>query len=110
MRVRVNGREVGQTPLERDEDVGPYEVEVIGEAYHRHLRAGALAEQAKEALHATLQERLGALSIGSDPPDAEIYVDGVKRAQRRHQGRAGRHPDGGGPGRGHPDAPGDPRR
>jgi len=80
MKVRVNGRLVGTTPVVRDEDVGSHTVEVIGEDYHRPFsRSVLLREQSNEDVHAALEERLGSLSIGSDPPDAEIYVDGVKR-------------------------------
>ena len=75
--VRVNGDVVGQTPLRHHDEMGTHTIEVVGKHYHRPFKKNVLLrEQTTERVDAQMQERLGTLMVASNPPDAEILLDG----------------------------------
>ena len=76
--VRLDGRPFGRTPLERPVDVGTHELEVVApEAYYiDHRQTVAVTQGAEVAIEARLEKRIGGLTIATQPPGAELLIDG----------------------------------
>lgn len=82
-KVALDGRSVGTTPLTRHTDIGNHEVVVEhAEAHYRLFKRNLVVRaEASATVHAELELITGGLSIGSQPPDAEVFVDGQRRGR-----------------------------
>ena len=78
--VRLDGKDVGQTPLVlKALPFGPRKLEVAKHGYLTHTQIVAVADETPDKLHVELLPQGGSVVITSDPPGAEIAIDGVVR-------------------------------
>lgn len=80
--VFIDGREVGHTPYQDELPLGRHRVEVrLGELYAPVAKTIELPENGLK-LSIPLPKRFGVLQVRSDPPGAEIFVDGAPTGAR----------------------------
>jgi formylglycine-generating enzyme required for sulfatase activity len=80
--VRVDGREVGVTPLTAEVGAGNRAVEIVKAGYRPHRTIlQVVADQAQQVPRVTLQPAEGSLSLTSEPTPAMVAVDGDTRGQ-----------------------------
>ncbi len=79
--VQVDGKSMGRTPASGEYPMGRRMVQVSLAGYGAHTEEVSLDEPREYALDITLQRvsRDGALKIGSDPPGADVFLDGKPR-------------------------------
>ncbi len=75
--VYVNGQFQGFTPLTMENlDSGAYNIQIRKSGYYPVTRRIDISADTNVSIDATLSPVTGYLSIGTTPPDAEVYVDG----------------------------------
>ncbi|MCK6371688.1 MAG: PEGA domain-containing protein, partial [Gammaproteobacteria bacterium] len=78
--VSVDGRYRGVTPIELDIASGrAHEVIVASPGYETVTRQVQVERRGNAALRLELAERVGLVRLVSDPPDAEVWVNGERR-------------------------------
>jgi formylglycine-generating enzyme required for sulfatase activity len=77
--VTVDGRYRGATPLEAEVASGrAHAVMVAKPGYETVTRSMTIGRRASAVLRLDLVERLGIVRIESDPPDAELWINGTR--------------------------------
>jgi formylglycine-generating enzyme required for sulfatase activity len=77
--VTLNGRYVGQTPLELDLQSGrEHTVQIIRSGYNDFTRRVSLARGERDQVHASLDRQMGELVVQVQPEGAELIVDGER--------------------------------
>ncbi|TVQ40236.1 MAG: PEGA domain-containing protein [Spirochaetaceae bacterium] len=80
--VAINGRYVGRTPLTiRDLSPGTVRVTLSRSGYRTVERWVRLRDQSRVELDVVLEQQIGILSLVLEPPDAEVFIDGVRRTE-----------------------------
>ena len=74
--VKVDGKEVGTTPIEVELLIGSHNVTISKDGYTSENRSVTINEAATTTLDVTLSEGNGTLSVTSSPTGAMVYVDG----------------------------------
>jgi formylglycine-generating enzyme required for sulfatase activity len=75
--VTVNGKYVGQTPIQLDLQSGrPHMVQIIRSGYENFTRSLNLSRGSNDQLLAQLKRQLGELVVQVLPADAELSIDG----------------------------------
>lgn len=78
--VFVGGRKAGETPLTIDRaETGARQIEVRKEGYTSWKQGIKVAAGEKVKLIADLKTARGNLNVSSQPPDADVFVDGKKQ-------------------------------
>lgn len=78
--VSIDGRYRGVTPLETEIAPGrPHEVLVAKPGYDTATRRVSIEPRGSAVLRLELVARLGPVRVESDPPGAEVFVDGASR-------------------------------
>lgn len=78
--VSIDGRYRGVTPLETEIAPGrPHEVLVAKPGYDTATRRVSIEPRGSAALRLELVARVGPVRVESDPPGAEVFVDGASR-------------------------------
>ncbi len=81
-RVRLDGKDVGVTPLKlKDVPAGKHGVEIALDGYARAYRALDTSSGNRGVLDLTLKKGGGALTIAGAGPSAKLYVNDVAAAQ-----------------------------
>ena len=77
--VMLDGIMVGATPLLREEITsGSHELLVRAPLYHQHQESFTIEDGDDRRFDITLKEAFGHLSVDSDPPGAEVFIDGSR--------------------------------
>ena len=81
--VKLQGKVIGRTPLDRNEAPGTYRVEIEPEVeYLRPIREDVLVQKGKDnQFSRVLAEVLSDLTVLTSPPDAVVAVDGVEKGR-----------------------------
>ena len=78
--VTVDGRFRGTTPLSVELSKGAvYDIQLTKAGYEAASRAIEVDDSRERKLTVQLRPRIGIVKIVSDPPDAELFVDGQRR-------------------------------
>ncbi|MCC7488065.1 MAG: PEGA domain-containing protein [Gammaproteobacteria bacterium] len=78
--VSIDGRYRGVTPLETEIAPGRSHTVLVAKPGHETAtRSVAVERRGSASLHVELAARLGVVRVESEPPDAEVLVDGVAR-------------------------------
>jgi len=88
-KVYVDGKEVGQTPVDLSNmRVGGHMVRIIKEGYEPHEEQVKVGEGEKKKVSVSLKKTVGALLVNTDPPGATILIDGNPVGVSPYEGKA----------------------
>jgi len=77
-KVQIDGRDVGETPLSYYSSIGTQKIKILPPSnhYRGYSTEAAVIKDRITKISAILEKRIGGLTIATQPPDAEISIDG----------------------------------
>jgi hypothetical protein len=76
-KVYMDGKDIGETPLVLSRiRLGRYLIRILKEGYSPYEERVEVAGGDRKTVLASLERLVGDLSVGTDPPQADVYIDG----------------------------------